>query len=313
MGDDRGMVAGPDGTELAWRAEGDGAALVFCNGLANDAFQWGAVLAGLAGRGRIVTWDYPGHGASEPARTPSAVEIVALAEGLRAVVDAAIGPSAQVVLLGYSTGCQLALEAWRSMPGRIAGLVLALGTSGRPFDTFFGRPRLGRAAHALLRATPGPAMGLAMRAGSALGPVSFAASQLMGVTERNIRYREFAPWLNHMGRLDGRSFRAMGLAAQRHSAEDVLPTVTVPTLVVAGGTDVFTPPDRAEAMDRAIPDSELVFLPAASHAGLVGHGDEIANAVASFLERRELLQPPSGQPECGCHGSSAASPQGATG
>jgi pimeloyl-ACP methyl ester carboxylesterase len=92
-----------------------------------------------------------------------------------------------------------------------------------------------------------------------------------------------------MGRLHGPSFRAMALAAQRHSAEDVLPTVAAPTLVVAGGTDVFTPPDQAKAMDRAIPDSELVFLPSASHAGLVGHGEQIANSIVAFLERRELI------------------------
>ena len=286
---DRGTVTGPQGTRLAWRAEGDGVPLVFCNGLANDAFQWGMVLEKLGGKGRLITWDYPGHGDSEPMASELAVEIPVLAQSLEAVVDAAAGEEARPVLLGYSTGCQLVLEAWRGWPERIAGLVCALGTPGRPFDTFMGGATLGKLAHGIVKATPGRAWSLAMKSASAAGPLSFASSQLMGVTERGIRYEEFAPWLAHMGKLDGPSFKAMALAAQRHSAEDVLPTVTAPTLVVAGGTDVFTPPSRAKAMDRAIEDSELVFLPSASHAGLVGHGEQIANAVAAFLERRGLI------------------------
>ncbi len=286
---DRGDVIGPFGTRLSWVAEGEGTPLVFCNGLANDAFQWGMVLERLAGKGRLITWDYPGHGDSAPMTAEKAVEIPVLADALTRVVDAAAGEDAQPVLLGYSTGCQLVLEAWRAWPERIRGLVCALGTSGRPFDTFMGTSLLGKLAHGIVAATPGSAWSVAMKSASAMGPVSFFSSQLTGVTERGIRYAEFAPWLTHMGKLDGSSFRAMALAAQRHSAEDVLPTVTVPALVVAGGTDVFTPPDRAEAMDAAMPDSELVFLPSASHAGLVGHGDQIANSILAFLERRDLI------------------------
>lgn len=285
---DQGNVIAPDGTRVAWRAQGEGTPLVFCNGLANDAFQWGTVHRRLQGQGRLITWDYPGHGNSEPARTSTAVAIESLVEELGRVVDAAAGEGTPVVMLGYSLGCQVALASWSTLSDRIAGMVCALGTPGKPFDTFYG-PYLGRVAHGLLRATPTRVLGAALKVGSALGPVSFYSSQLSGTTERGIRYRDFAPWLDHMGRLDAASFKAMSLAAQQHSAEELLGSIHVPTLVVAGGTDVFTPPDRARAIDASLPDSELVFLPGASHAGLVGHGDEIAAAVEDFLRRRSLL------------------------
>ena len=286
--DDQGNITAPDGTRVAWKAQGEGAPLVFCNGLANDAFQWGTVLARLRGPARLITWDYPGHGDSEPARTAAAVDIPALVTELGQVVDAAAGPDRRVVMMGYSLGCQVALASWGALSSRIGAMVCALGTPGKPFDTFYG-PVLGRVAHGLLRATPARVLGAALKAGSALGPVSFYSSQLSGTTERGIRYREFAPWLEHMGRLDARSFKAMSLAAQQHTAEDLLGSITVPTLVVAGGTDVFTPPDRARAIDAALPDSELVFLPGASHAGLVGHGEAISDAIDDFLTRRDLL------------------------
>jgi len=284
-----GFVEAIDGTRIAWRAEGEGLPLVFCNGLANDAFQWGTVLWRLRGRARLITWDYPGHGESEPARTRSAVEIPNVIVGLRRVVRAAAGDEGQVVLLGYSLGCQLVLESWRTFSERIGALVCVLGTPGRPFETFLGARWLGRLSHGVVKMTPVPVLGVALKVPGLLGPVAHASSKVGGITEKGVAYRDFKGFFDHLGRLDAGSFRGLCLAAQRHSAEDLLPRVVVPTLVVAGGEDAFTPPALARGMDEALPDSELVFLPGASHAGLVGHGEQIAAAVEGFLQRRLSL------------------------
>lgn len=285
-----GTVTAADGTRLAWRAAGEGTPLVFCNGLANDEYQWGAVSRRLEGRGQRITWDYPGHGASEPVQSAASAEIPALVAGLEQVIGAAGVPSdRKVVLLGYSLGCQVVLEAWRSLSSRIAGVVVVLGTPGRPFSSLFGLD-LGCLTVAVLKATPPAALGLSMKLTAALGPVSHVTAQLAGITESGIPYRDFVPWFEHLGGLDAGSFRAIGMAAQRHSAEDLLPRIAVPALVVAGGKDAFTPPARAREMAAALPDSELVFLPGASHAGLVGHGGIIADAIEGFLTRRELLR-----------------------
>jgi len=281
-----GFVEATDGTRIAWRAEGEGQPLVFCNGLANDAFQWGAVHERLRGRARLITWDYPGHGESEPARTGSAMEIPNVIVGLQRVVRSAAGDEEPVVLLGYSLGCQLALEAWRSFSDRIGALVCVLGTPGRPFETFLGVKWLGKLSHGLVKSTPPSALGMALKVPGLLGPVAHVSGQIGGITEKGIAYRDFKGFFEHLGRLDAGSFRALCLAAQRHSAEDLLPHITVPTLVVAGGEDAFTPPELARRMDEALPDSELVFLPGASHAGLVGHGEAIATAIDGFLGRR---------------------------
>ncbi|HNH49645.1 MAG TPA: alpha/beta hydrolase, partial [Myxococcota bacterium] len=54
-----------DGAELHFEVEGEGPVVVLSNGLANDAFQWKALRKGLAGRAKVVTWDYRGHGRSQ--------------------------------------------------------------------------------------------------------------------------------------------------------------------------------------------------------------------------------------------------------
>ena len=47
----------------------------------------------------------------------------------------------------------------------------------------------------------------------------------------------------------------------------LLPTITVPTLLLYGAADVRAPRPVAEALHAAIPNSELVLLPEVGHMG----------------------------------------------
>jgi pimeloyl-ACP methyl ester carboxylesterase len=94
------------------------------------------------------------------------------------------------------------------------------------------------------------------------------------------------PYLEGMARIDARLFVAMLTAAGRHSAEDLLPSVRVPTLVIAGGRDGFTPPERSRAIAGAIPDAELLEIPNASHTAPIEHPHLVNFTVRDFLARR---------------------------
>jgi pimeloyl-ACP methyl ester carboxylesterase len=85
-------------------------------------------------------------------------------------------------------------------------------------------------------------------------------------------------------------------AAGEHSAEDLLPTVDVPTLVVAGDRDSFTPSEVSRAMAEAIPNAEFVLLKGGSHLGPLERREEVRLAILDFLERRVGLEAPQGSP-----------------
>ena len=65
-----------------------------------------------------------------------------------------------------------------------------------------------------------------------------------------------------------------------------MPAVSVPTLVVAGDRDSFTPPEVSRAMSEAIPNAELVVLKGGSHLGPLERREEVRRAIVEFLERR---------------------------
>ena len=73
---------------------------------------------------------------------------------------------------------------------------------------------------------------------------------------------------------------------RNHSAAEVLPTVHVPVLILAGRKDLFTPQSVQERMHSLLPDSELVWFEEGGHLLPVEEASGIVSTVNDFLARR---------------------------
>lgn len=63
----------------------------------------------------------------------------------------------------------------------------------------------------------------------------------------------------------------------------VLPTISVPTLLLYGDRDVRAPVCIGQALPDAIPTSRLVVLPGAGHLSSVEAADRFSSEVREFL------------------------------
>lgn len=267
---------------------GEGPALVFTNGYATSDFYWKHLARYFQQFSTVVTWDLKGHGRSSGAVDLGAVTIEESVDDLRRVMDAAGVESA--VLLGFSLGCQVILEAWRQMPERIDGLVPILGTYGHPFDNLL-HPRVGGSLFEVFRRL-GPSSAPAIIGGAYLGmrsPLAHWLNQVFGMVGRHVGRNTMQPFYDHFALIEPKTWVAMGIAAQEHSARDILEQIDVPTLVVAGGRDLLTPVRLSHEMADRIPNADLLMLPEATHSGLFEYPEEITHAVDSFLRRHGLL------------------------
>lgn len=279
---DSPTVVAADGTRIAYRSHGAGPPIVLANGLSTSDFFWHHLRPRWAERHRVVSWDYKGHGASEPARSDAGTTIPALVDDLRRVMDAAAIERA--VLLGFSMGCQVVLEAWRTFPDRIAGLGLVLGPAGRLFDTAL-RPLAGPAIQQLLRRLPSPwlppVFGVAHQV--ARMPGSVHLGRLLRLYGRSTG-TDIRRYVEHFGRLDPHTVSRIALHGGEHDARDVLPTITVPSLVVTGDRDVFAPSRTVGLpMHAAIPGARLLRLAQGTHGSLFEHSDRIGEAIDELL------------------------------
>lgn len=287
-----GYATSRSGLKLYWRIDGArGPPLVCCNGAGVSTFFWEPFARRLSADYQVVRFDWRGHGRSDSPRDPRDVSIDRCAEDLADLLDA-LGLE-RVVLLGHSAGAQVSFELFRRHRGRVAALIPTLATYRRALETFLNT-RLFLGAFEVVRRAVDAAPELLSRASRPLFTSGTAErlARLVGLVDPALAPHEFmVPLMEHLVRIDPRTLVAMARDAQRHDATDLLPTIDVPTLVVAAERDVFTPPRLGREMAEAIPGAELLLMPNATHAALIEQPDLLCLRVAKFLEDRVFREP----------------------
>jgi pimeloyl-ACP methyl ester carboxylesterase len=290
-----GTLPAIDGVPLFYGRAGigtDGIPLLLNDGIGCDGFAWRYLLPKLAERHPVIHWNYRSHGRSGSGANLDRLTLPALAEDMVRVMD---GLSIErAVLLGHSMGTQVALEAYRLAPNRVAGLVLLCGSSGRITHTFHGNDMLHRVlpgVSALVASNRSAARGMFSRIPAG---VAYRLGTLSGeIDKRRFRLADFERYWDHIATMDPDRFLTLLSAAGRHSAEDLLPDIEAPTLVVAADGDTFTPPELAKQMADRIPFAEHCLIRAASHGAPVEHPQEIQLRIEKFLrERVEFMAAP---------------------
>jgi pimeloyl-ACP methyl ester carboxylesterase len=287
--DRQGFAVGRDDTPIYYRVTGkpDGSAVMLCDGIGCDGYVWKYLERELAPHHRIVHWHYRGHGRTPPPRDPRRVEITDLADDLAGVLDSAVGDGAGAVLAGHSMGVQVCLEAYRRHPERVRGLILLCGSYGTPLRTFKGRATLEQVlpyVRFLVNLIPGLTANVVRN----LVPteLSYQLATRFELNGELIRREDFFPYLEHIAKVDVRLFLEMLASAGRHSARDLLPSIDVPTLIVSGERDGFTPAHLSEEMHQLIRDSELFVVKEGSHTAPIERPAEVTERIAAFLRKK---------------------------
>ena len=280
-------VAPSDGSPLfyeSWGERAQGTPVVLCDGIGCDGYVWRYLKSDLGPRFGLHP-HYRGHGRTAAPRDPARVTIQDLADDVACVLDDALVDRA--VLVGHSMGVQVALETYRRHPGRVAGLVLVCGAPSHPLRTFRGSASLEQLLP-MVQKWIGRMPGVLNRLSRAVLPtrLAYEVASRLEIRRELVEPQDFMPYLEGMSRIDVRLFVTMLASAGQHSADDLLADIAVPTLVVAGGRDGFTPPDRSRAMAELIPGAELLEIPNASHTAPIERPHLVDFTIRDFILRR---------------------------
>ena len=190
------------------------------------------------------------------------------------------------VIFGHSMGVQVALEFHRRHADRVAGLVLLCGSYGNPLDTWHDHTLL-RKLFPLISAAVLASPRVARRITSSL--MSEVAMEFSLRTELNrdlLAREDFWPYLEHLSTMDPVMFVRTLDSLKDHSAWDHLPAVDVPTLVVGGEIDRFTPVWLSERMASHIPGADYLFVPGGSHTAPLERPELVNGRIQEFLRTR---------------------------
>jgi pimeloyl-ACP methyl ester carboxylesterase len=253
------------GLRIAFERRGDGPPVLLLHGGVSDHREWRRQLDALADAFTLVAWDAPGNGASDD--PPPTWRMPEYADCLAAFA-AALG-LVRPHVVGLSFGGTLALELYRRHQGVPRSLVLASAYAG--WRGSLPPEVVAERLAGIERAVARPPDELARGFVSTL--LSEAAAP--GLAEELLEIiRGFHP----AGAL------TMAHAMAEADLRDVLPRISVPTLLLYGDADARSSLAIAGELHAAIPRSELVVLPGAPHQCNIEGADAFARELRRFLE-----------------------------
>jgi len=287
---EEGFLTTDDGVDIWYGLAGqsDAPVLVLTDGIGCDGFIWPHVMDYFHDHMTIVRWHYRGHGRSGAPDDPEGLTLQRLAADLGAILEH-LGID-EAVIAGHSMGVQVSLEFYRAYPERVSSLILICGSYGRPLSTFQGSD-MGETLLPYIRAAMERAPRLLGAVWSSLLPtgVSYRIAQATEINADRVRKVEFFPYLEHASRMDPTTFVGMLQHAASHDAEALLPDVKVPTLVVAGDLDGFTPGRLSEKMADEIPRGELFRLAQGTHTAPIEFPEAMNARLHRFMAAQGLL------------------------
>lgn len=291
-----------DGTKITYRAtrardrdsDNDAGApvVVLANGLGGPYLAWRAQIDALSSRCRVLTWDYRGLYASGRPPSGSAVEAYHVAHHVRDL-QAILREEGieRASLVGWSMGVQVVLEAFRMLPGLAQNLVLLCGSYGRPLDTLSPLPGAKSVLPSLVgAATRAHELATQMARRGAAQPEALSWLKRMGLIGRALDDDVFAELVHSFGELDMQAYLWNLRALGEHDAEDVLESINVPSLVIAGERDAFMPITLARKMARRIPDAELALVRGGTHYTAVEFPELVNLRIERFYRKHGFFK-----------------------
>jgi pimeloyl-ACP methyl ester carboxylesterase len=278
----------PDGARIYFQVHGEGSpAIVMCDGVGCDGFAWRYLLPQLKRQHRVIRWHYRGHGLSGIPDDKDRIGFQYTADDLARVLD--VAEAQQAVVFGHSMGVQVALEFHRRHASRVLALALLCGSYGNPLDTVHDDTLL-RRAFPFIRASVERFPNLARRLSQGMMRTELAL-QLALTLELNrklLRRQDLIPYFDHLARMDPLCFVRTLESLAEHSAWDHLPHIEVPTLIVGGEADRFTPLWLSRRMAESIRGSEFLIVPQGSHTAPLEQPELVGQRVERFLRQRVL-------------------------
>lgn len=232
--------------------------LVLIHGLGLDLRQWDTIEPDLA-RHRTLRLDLRGHGMSDTPAPPYAMGAL-IRDVERLMAHFALRDA---VVLGAGEGGLIAQGLAVKRLDLVRGMVLT-GSATR-----FGNPEVWQARLARLR-TAGP-------------DLDAECAALLGPRWRGDPACEPSRAMMQATRTDG--WTGFGAAIATADFYQTTASLTLPTLILAGGDDRKAPPDLQRETADLVAGADFQLIPGGSHLAMLTNAESFSKALLSFLAR----------------------------
>lgn len=250
---------------VAWREAGQGTPLVLLHGIGSGSGSWAGQLAALSVRHRVIAWDAPGYGESDPLP-----ESRPLGDDYATVLADWLGriDAAAPIVVGHSLGAIVA-ATWASRAG-VAPRALLLASPARGYG---GSPADQREAKFRERVE------LVER----LGVAGLAASRAAGLCAPGAADAVVEAVRRNMARTTPGGYAQAAWMLANDDLRERLRSAPRPLAVLCGELDRITPPQACAALAEEV-GAPFVPLRGVAHACYVEDPSQFNAALASAIE-----------------------------
>jgi pimeloyl-ACP methyl ester carboxylesterase len=250
---------------VSYRQAGAGPAeLLLLHGIGSQSASWVQQLDGLAQAFRVIAWDAPGYGESNPieVESPSAGDYAATLDAFISMLRIS-----RPIIVASSLGALIATSFAAMRPEKVAGLVLLNPAGGYGLATPDVREQ--KLASRLARL-------------ARLGPAGMAENLPDGMlsAEASSRARDIAAW--SQARIDPAGYAQAARMLANGTLVNDAARYDGPVLVVAASADTITPAQDCERIAAAFPRATFRTLAGPGHLSYI-ESPEVVNAlIADF-------------------------------
>lgn len=259
-------IKSANGILIGYDEYGSGTPLVLIHGHPFNRSMWDDQVKAFSSTHRVIVPDLRGYG--ETTVVPGKTTMETMAKDLAALLDAlAID---RVILGGLSMGGQIVFEFYYQFPERVSALLLA--DTQAQAETEAGKVTRNTTAQRII--DQGMQSLVPEMLPKLLAAKTFAERQEVVEKVRQMIIK--TPPEGAAAALRGR--------AERRDYIPLLKSITVPTLIVVGSEDEYTPISDAELMHQGIVGSQLAIFPSIGHMPNMECPDEFNAAFRQFLD-----------------------------
>jgi len=278
---DERSVKSFDGTRIAYRTVGEGLPLVVTPGVFTTYMFFHYMKDYFMPRHQVILWDYRGHPDSEVPADLDSITIENCARDLKAVLDDAGVDKA--IMIGFSMGVMTILEFYNRYPKRVLGLIPINGPYAEGFGFVSESESVQDAFVSGLEFLSGHTWLVEWFRPIMVTPINIPIAKRVELNPTLCSDEDMKLYFDYAAKMDWHAgFQALA-AMGKYDGTDVLDKVKVPTLLICGENDTWTPKRIADEMHRRIKGSEYTTIPGGSHATPAENPEMINFRIDLFL------------------------------
>lgn len=272
-----------DGTRIYYESRGEGPPLILSYGIGCLMNHWRHQVRHFSKNYRVITYDYRAHHQSEIPENRENLNVDALAQDLKGLMDhLEIQKASQ---WGHSFGAQMLVRHYDLYPEMVENMIFVNGFVRNPLEGMFGTnvtEQLFQMVKAGYKTLP-ETISFLWRFG-VNNPVAVHLSALFGGFNIQLTsFKDIEIYVRGVASVELDSFIKLFESMLHYDGRPVLPRIDVPVMIIGGRQDAVTPMKHQEEVHELIRGSEFFMVPYGSHCTQLDMPDLVNLKIEKFL------------------------------